>query len=389
MDSVLIVAAEASSTLYIKRLLEYWRERGQGVEAFGVGSYEMEQEGFHIVGRSEELAVWGVQEVVHKLGHIRSVFLSLLKMAEKKEPKFALLCDYAGFNLRLAKKLKELNIPVVYYISPQVWAWRKGRINSIRKYVDKMLVLFAFEKDFYDSYGVPVKFVGHPILDEIDEKYFSKEYVKFRRSRYGLRSEDKLLGIMPGSRDSELKYNLSTQVKVVRQLIKEDPKLKVGLLVAPSFEMDDIKARLPRLDFPLILIKDEAFEMIHITDAILCVSGTATLLTGLMRKPLVIMYKVHPLTGLLFKFIKRIGVDFKYVGLVNILLGKEVGAEYLLERASVENLVRATKKILYDPEYIKLSQSELESLTSCLGEKGATERVARELEPFFGRRETC
>ena len=382
MDSVLVVAAEASSALYVSRLMEHWKKSSREVELFGVGSRDMEREGFHVVGRSEELSVWGMQEVFFKLRRIRNVFHSLLDMARKKQPKFALLCDYAGFNLRLAKKLKKMGIPVVYYVSPQVWCWRKGRIKDIKRYVDRMLVLFSFEKDFYDSHKVPAVFVGHPLLDEVCEKYFSQEYLKFKRSRYGLKPEDKLLGIMPGSRMSELRHNLDTQIQVARQLVEEDPQLKVALLVAPTFEIDEIKRQLPSLDFPLILMKDQAFEMIHITDAILCVSGTATLLVGLMKKPLVIMYRVHLLTAFLFKWIV-FKERPKYVGMVNILLNKELGKEYLLGEANFGNLTPATKKILYDEDYNKHLCLELESLPDCLGSPGATERVARELEDFF------
>ena len=179
-------------------------------------------------------------------------------------------------------------------------------------------------------------------MDELDKKYFSDNYLNFKRSRYGLKPGDKLLGLMPGSRRSELKYHLETQVRVARRLVKEDPQLKVGLLVAPTFEMGEIRELLSYLDFPLMFIKDQPFEMIHMTDAVLCASGTATLLVGLMEKPLVIMYKMNPITAFLAR---RLVKETKYFGMVNLILGKEVGEEYFQERASIENLAEATKKV--------------------------------------------
>ena len=365
-DSVLIVAAEASSTLYAKRLLEHWIQEGQKVHSFGVGSREMEAQGFEIVGRSEELAVVGLQEVLSHWSEIKKTFKSLLTQVEKRKPKFALLLDYPDFNLRLAKKLKALGIPVVYYISPQVWAWRKSRVHKIKKVVDKMLVLFPFEKEFYESHGVPVQFVGHPLLDELGERYFSDDYFKLRRSRYGLKPEDKLLGLMPGSRHSELKYHLNLQIEVARGLVRKDPHLKVGLLVAPTFEVNEVRRLLPLIDFPLMFIKDDPFRMIHITDGVLCASGTATLLVGLMKKPLVIMYKMNGLTAF---FLRRLVRGTKYFGMVNLILNKEVGEEFFQEKTNVKDLSEATRKILYSEEWIQKVRSELDSLSDQLGQR--------------------
>ena len=165
--SVLIVAAETSSCLYALRLLQHWKKQGLKVNAFGIGNREMEAEGFQIIGRSEELAVVGIQEVLAHFGDIKKAFYGLLDSAKEKKPQVALLLDYPGFNLRLAKRLKAMQIPVVYYISPQVWAWRTGRVNFIRRVVDRMLVLFPFEREFYEKHHVPVDFVGHPLLDEL------------------------------------------------------------------------------------------------------------------------------------------------------------------------------------------------------------------------------
>lgn len=151
INKVMIVAAEASSTLYAQRLLEHWNSKNKKIETFGIGSRDMEALGFHCIGRSEEMAVVGLQEVIKHYGHIRKVFYNLIEACQKERPNVILLLDYPDFNFRLAKKLHSLGLPIVYYISPQLWAWRKGRIKLVKKFITKMLVLFPFEKNFIKS----------------------------------------------------------------------------------------------------------------------------------------------------------------------------------------------------------------------------------------------
>ena len=172
-SQVLIVAAEASSSFLAQRLLENWKRQKKNIQAFGVGSDAMEKMGFERLGKSEEMAVVGATEVIEHYGKLKSVFNSLVEAAAKRRPDFALVLDYPDFNLMLAKKLKALNIPVIYYVSPQVWAWRKGRVKKIKKYCEEIYVLFPFEMDFYQSQQMPVQFVGHPMLDEVQDRYFN------------------------------------------------------------------------------------------------------------------------------------------------------------------------------------------------------------------------
>ncbi|MES2962484.1 MAG: lipid-A-disaccharide synthase, partial [Bdellovibrionota bacterium] len=235
MDSVLIIAAEASSSLYAQRLLQAWKANGREVEAFGIGSRSMEAEGFECLGRSEEMAVVGVQEVLKHLPHIKKVFYSLLEQTEKRKPKFALLLDYPDFNLRLAKELKKRGVTVIYYISPQVWAWRTGRVKQIRKNVDHMLVLFPFEEPFYREHGVKVDFVGHPALDELPQ-YSTSNDLKIQRHRFGLGDDDVVLGLMPGSRNSEIEHHLRSQLEAAALLVRRNPKIRPLLMVAPTLE---------------------------------------------------------------------------------------------------------------------------------------------------------
>jgi len=280
-SEVLIVAAEASSALYARRLLEHWQREQRHVQAFGVGSREMEALGFEILGRSEEMAVVGLIEVLRHYKDIKAVFRRLIEEASRRRPKVILLMDYPDFNLRLAKVLKPLGIPIVYYISPQVWAWRKSRIHTIQTLVDKMLCVLPFEKDFYRQHAVEVEFVGHPLIDEIDTVLFHSTEREQWRSRCGVASGERVVGLMPGSRNSEVRHHLSTQLRAAEILHQRYPSLKFALLVAPTLELEQLQRLAAESAVPLLFVKDDPLKMVSLTDLVICASDTATLLVGL------------------------------------------------------------------------------------------------------------
>ncbi len=378
--SVLIVAGEASSASYAARLLKVWKEKQLDIKAFGVGSREMEALGFECLGRSEEMAVVGIQEVFREWNKISGAFKALEREAEKRKPKFALLLDYPDFNLLLAKRLKKLGIKVIYYISPQVWAWRKGRVKTIRKYVDKMLVLLPFEVDFYKKNNVDAEFVGHPILDEMHDDLWNQSKIEMERARYGLTNDRLVLGLMPGSRRSEIHHHLLVQIEVARRLIKEFPKLQVALLVAPTLTVEQLQSQLGNIEFPIVLIKKEPFEMIALTDVVLCASGTATLMVGLMKKPMVIMYIVNWLSKIIGETLVR---NLKHFGLSNIVLERRQSVELKNDEATLERLTQEMKILIQSEEVRKSHREGLGELHTRLGSKGASERVSQILERYL------
>ena len=378
---VLMVAAEASSALYAKRLLEHWRDSGKEVEAFGVGSKAMEELGFECLGRSEEMAVVGFQEVISHYSLIKGVFNQLLEEAARRKPQVVLLLDYPDFNLRLAAKLKKLGIPVVYYISPQVWAWRQGRVKKIKACVDQMLVVFPFEKDFYDQHGVQCSFVGHPLLDELADNLFDSNELARERGKFGIRDDEVLLALMPGSRRSEINHHLITQLQAAEELSKQCSKLKVSLLVAPTLNKEELQAQLPPLSFPLMLIQRDPMEMVKLADVVLAASGTATLLVGLLEKPMVIMYKMNALTAYLARKFVR---NTPHFGMINLVLGGEVCPEFFQEQANPNQLAKALKELVDSPEKRELMKESLKLAKTKLGDKGATLRVAEELDRYIG-----
>lgn len=381
MDQVLIVAAEASSVTYAQRILETWKSQGRKVQAFGVGSQEMENLGFERLGKSEEMAVVGLAEVVSAYSHLKSVFDSLVAEAEKRRPKVAIMMDYPDFNLRLAEKLHALGIPVVYYISPQVWAWRKGRVKTIKKYCQKVFVLFPFEVAFYEEHGVPCEFVGHPLLDEFDDRLIDdREYLKNHRNQCGIRDNEIVLGLMPGSRRSEVKQHFQIQLETARILSRKYPNLKVLVLTAPNFSKEFMQDQMEDFRLPYMLIKDEPFRMIHLVDMMLVASGTATLQVGLLKKPMVIMYRMKWLTGVLAKLIVR---GTRFFGLVNLILNKEAVPERFQSEVTPEKMAALLERYIVDKKYHDQVVGDLGQLRQHLGDKGATQRVVKALDEYL------
>ncbi|MGE0633836.1 MAG: lipid-A-disaccharide synthase, partial [Pseudobdellovibrionaceae bacterium] len=335
---------------------------------------------FERFGKAEELAVVGVSEVLAHYDQIKAVFNKLVDEAKKRRPKAVVLMDYPGFNLKLAKELHTLGIPTVYYISPQVWAWKKGRVKIMKKYCTEVLVVFPFEKKFYDEKGVPCEFVGHPLLDELDEKYFQDEYRKMHRRKCGIKDDQVVVGLMPGSRKKEIEHHLPILMQVATELYRKNKNVMVAVLAAPSVEKEQLAEKLDGLNFPYMLLKSDPMDMIHLTDVVLAASGTATLMVGLLEKPMVIIYKVSAFTALMARLLVH-GV--KFFGIVNLIMEKEVVPERFQERANLKELTRLMSRAIEDPAYRGEVIANLRELKNRLGNRGATEKVAARLEKYF------
>jgi lipid-A-disaccharide synthase len=375
----MIIAAEASSSHYALKLMQYWKAEAKDYSYFGVGSDAMELLGFERIGKSEEMAVVGAAEIFAQYSQLKAIFNNLVQEATKRRPDVVVLMDYPEFNLMLAKKLHALGIKSVYYISPQVWAWRKGRVETIKKYCDKAFLLFPFEADFYKSRGVPYEFVGHPLLDEFSEDLLDPEKTQFYKENYGITKNQKLLALMPGSRRGELNQHLEIQLEVARRLLKKYDHLRLAILVAPTIKKQEMLERLDNFKSPYILLQDDPNKMISMADYVLVASGTATLMVGLLQKPMVIMYKLKWLTGVF----GAIFIKIKYFGLVNLILGKEAVPERKQSHANPDELFTLMDRYLTDPKYTQSVIEDLKKLPHYLGEKGATQRVAKSLESYL------
>jgi len=377
---IMIIAAEASSAHYALKLMQYWRSQGKDYHYFGVGSDEMERNGFERLGKSEEMAVVGAAEIIAQYSKLKAIFNQLVEAAATRKPKVVIVMDYPEFNLMLSKKLFNFGLKVFYYISPQVWAWRKERVETIKKYCVKAFLLFPFEAEFYQSRNAPYEFVGHPLLDELDPDLYDAEKIRHRHEQFGITENEKVLALMPGSRRGELDQHLDIQLEVARRLLKKYPHLRLAILVAPTVSKEAMQQRLENFGSPYILLKDDPNKMISFADYVLVASGTATLMVGLLHKPMVIMYRMKWLTGVFATLFVR-GV--KFFGLVNLILGREVVPERKQGDANPDELTRLMDRFISDPTYYQQTVEELKKISSYLGNPGATARVAKSLEEYL------
>lgn len=373
---ILIVAAESSSTEYAIRLLKYWKISGVKIDAFGIGNEEMKSLGFQCLGRSEDLAVVGIFEVVRCFHKIKHVFNTLIDKFQTNPPQVVLLIDYPDFNFALAKKLKKINprVPILYYIPPQMWVWRKNRIKTLKKIADKICVIFPHEVEFYKENNLEVEYVGHPLVENLDGLKLSKEERCNLRQSYGISDNEHLIGLMPGSRYSEIKNMLETQVRSALFFKKN----KIAVLIAKDINDSDIKKQIKKItDRQVICIKLETAKMIQMCDTILAKSGTGTLWVALMKVPMVIVYKFNMLTASLGGiFIKRP----RFFGLPNIILNKSIVRELLQKEFNIRNTVEALSQIINNDEARRAQQSAFIEIQEKLKRNDVTKTIAYHIE---------
>ena len=361
---LLIVAGEASGDLHGARLLTRLREMVPDLRAFGLGSQELRQAGMEAIADSSEISVVGITEVLRILPRAREIFRLVLAEVDRREARTALLIDFPDFNLRLAKALKSRGVKVLYYISPQIWAWRRGRVRTISRVVDAMYVILPFEVDFYRRYGVEAVEVGHPLVDEVPE-------LEQRWSRPQDRDEVFTIALLPGSRDSEIAANLPVMLAAAERLAAWRPCL-FRLIQAATVDDSVVAATLANSALELEIVRSERFSAIADSHLAICASGTATLEVGLLQTPTVMVYRVSRWTYLLGKLLVRL----PHIALVNLVLGKRVVPELLQNDATPAAITEVVVGILSDRDRIRLMMNQLGELRERLGATGASRRAA-------------
>jgi len=377
----MIVAGEASGDMRAAGLARALKELDPTLRLSGIGGEYMRQAGVECFTDITELAVIGIAEVIKNLSRIKKVFDQTLKQIDTTHPDCVVLVDYPGFNLRLAQEIKKRKVchsresgnplKIIYYVSPQVWAWREKRVLKIKKLVDRMIVLFPFEQDIYSKYGMKVDYVGHPLVDEIIVNKNQTEVLK----SIGLSAGKTTIGLMPGSRAKEVERHLPCMLEAAQILFKQNKERQFILLKAPTIPLKLIESILD-LSFPPILkhipikIYDgPTYDGINATDAAIVASGTATLETALLLKPLVVIYKTSWLTYC----IARALIKIPYIGLVNIVAGEKIVEELIQNDANADNIAKAIETALHNPQIV----DELAKVKTSLGEPGASLRAAR------------
>ena len=365
----MIVAGEASGDLHGGNLVQAMHRIDPEIRFYGVGGGKLKAAGVELKADAAEMAVVGLTEVVCKLGFILKVMAQLKASLKKDRPDLLILIDYPDFNLPLARAAKKYGIKVFYYISPQVWAWRRGRIGQIRKIVDRMAVILPFEADLYKEAGVDATFVGHPLLDVVRTKYPRKEALR----RFGLREGVTTVGILPGSRQSEVTRLLPVMLGAALIIEEKIKPVQFVLPLADTLDRAFVSQIIAKYPVAVRLISNEVYDVIGCTDIAMVASGTATLETALMETPMVIIYKVSAPSY----YVGKMVIDIDHIGLVNIIAGKEIVPELIQFEASPEKIAAGVIDILTSKGHREYIKAELKKIRNMLGSHGATEKVAR------------
>jgi len=366
----MIVAGEASGDLHGSNLIKAVESHYPSLSFSGVGGDKMNSAGCEILFPSEELSVIGVQEVFGRLPVILRRFKELKNVLRSvARPDLLVLIDFPDFNLRLAKVAKDNHVPVLYYISPKVWAWRRGRAKIIAERVDRLALIFPFETKIYEPLGVQVEYVGNPLLDE----FAANQPQGYLRDKLGIGKDDQVVGLFPGSRNSELKYILESLNATARLLQQEKPALKFLVPVAPSLSSAELRERFAKEKLTVFLVEDNIYEVTVACDAVLTVSGTVTLQLALTGTPMAIVYKVAPLS---YAIGKRL-IKIEHAGLTNIVAEREIVREFIQDAAQPESMCREMVRLLDDDEYKKRMREDLADVCLRLGAPGCSQRVAK------------
>lgn len=363
---VMIIAGEASGDMHASGVVRELKRRDPAVEVFGMGGDNMAHEGMDLTVHMTHMSFMGFVEVVRHLRTILRVQRVLELALDTRRPDVVLLVDYPGFNLRFAQAAKRRHIPVLYYISPQVWAWHRSRVKKMKQLVDKMHVIFPFEVEIYAAEGVPVEFVGHPLVERMTDHSSKAQFLQ----RHGLSPDRRLLGLFPGSRAQEIERILPAMIGSAERLCSM-MDLQVAIGVAPNLGREALSAHVP-VSSGLHLIEHATYELMHHADAAIVTSGTATLEAGWFGTPMAIVYRTSPLTYA----IGRMLVDVDHIGLVNIVAGKGIVPELIQHKCTPEHLVEAMKPLLLDEKAATAMRNDLAVVRERLGAGGASSRVA-------------
>jgi lipid-A-disaccharide synthase len=365
----MIIAGEASGDLHGANLARELLTLDGSLSLSGIGGREMAAAGVSLHYDISSLAVMGIIEVISRLRDVRHALHILENMFRTRRPDLLILIDYPGFNLELARRANRYMIPILYYISPKIWAWREGRIKRIKKYIDRMAVILPFEKEFYRGHGVDVDFVGNPLLDEVHAALPDGA----ARAGFGIDPGATVIGLMPGSRKQEIARLLPLFLQAAVKLSSEIKKCVFLLPLASTLAEEDLKNHgFPDARLDIRIVRENRYEAMAACDAAMAASGTLTMELAILKVPMVVCYRVSTLSYLLAKsFIK-----VRYASLVNLVAGEEVVPELLQGRATVQNLCREIKPLLQDAEARDVMKQKLAAVCRQLGEPGASRRTA-------------
>jgi lipid-A-disaccharide synthase len=368
VQRVMIIAGEASGDLHGSGVVRELKHLVPNIDVYGVGGDKMKREGMDIIYHINELGFMGFVEVLKHLPLIKTMEHTLEQIVKFKRPDVLVLIDYPGFNLRFARIAKRYDVKIVYYISPQVWAWHKSRVKKMRSIIDTMLVIFPFEVDFYRKEGINAEFVGHPLLEALESGLDRKSFCR----RFDLDERKSIVALLPGSRKQEIEQIFPEMLSAAQKIAaKKGIEIVVG--IAPTLEEQYFRT-LYHIE-GVRLISGLTYDVIANADFAFVTSGTATLETACFGTPMFVVYKTSWLTYC----IGRLLVHVKNIGLVNIVAGKTIAPEFIQYRANAKTLAKEALKLLNNEKQLKEMKTELSKVKGMLGSMGASKRVAERI----------
>ncbi len=371
---VLVVAGEASGDQHAAAAVAALKKLRPELRFFGMGGPRLAAQGVELIHGAHEISVMGIVEVIPQIPRIWRVLKDVVQAVQHRKPAVALLVDVPDFNLRLAKRLKALGIPVVYYVAPMAWAWRENRTKIIAQRVDRLLCILPFEEDFFRARGVNATYVGNPVVEQLPPIAPASHF----RKELGLPAQTPLLAVLPGSRRSEITRMSPTLASVCARIAKERPGTGFVIPLAPGLSLDAVQSPFLKAGITPTVISGRAPEVVGACDVALVASGTATLEAGLMLRPLVAVYRVNPLSYAVGKMLVRI----PFFCLVNLLANKKIVPELLQSEMTCERVVKAIEPLWAGTER-EACVKELQQLRQTLGNLSASAHVAQTLMQFL------
>ena len=364
----MIVAGEASGDMHAAEFFRALQRRLPGVTAFGMGGTRMREAGIDVRFDASNIGVIGLWEVLRHYREIRAALKFMQRLACEEKPDLLVCVDYKEFNFRLAKHAKTCGVKILFYVSPQVWAWRPGRVKKYGEIADMMAVIFPFEVPFYQAHGIPVRYVGHPLAGKIHP---ALDKVATLRA-LGLVPGAPLVGLLPGSRHNEIRRLLPTMLQAAGLLADCFPGIRFVLLQASSVSDADLQGFLAGAPVNACVVKEARHEALSCCDAVVTCSGTATLEVALLGIPMVIVYKLAALSYWLGRMLVRV----PHIGLANIIAGKGIVRELIQHEATPEAIAAEIGRLLSDADYAVTMRAELAQVRKKLGEGGGSEKLA-------------
>lgn len=364
----MIIAGEVSGDMHGASLIHELKKLNHDLEIYGIGGNQMKNEGAYLIYNLNRLAFLGFVEVIKHIPFIKKVQAELINVIKKKKISTVVLIDYPGFNLNFAEQLKELQIKIVYYISPQIWAWGKNRINKIKRLVKKMIVVFPFEKEIYEQAGIDVEHVGHPLMEIIGNYNFLKKEDLVKQ--YELDSVKDILLVLPGSRKHEVEKIFPESIKAAEKISSEF-NLQIVVSASQNISEEFLLKLTKKRNFKIV--KGHTYDLMKYSKFGIIKSGTSTLEASIMELPMVIVYKTSGLTY----FIGKRLIKVKHIGMASIILDEKVVPELVQSDASSKMIYEKSKEILSDPTLYQSIKVKLSSVKQKLGGNGASEKAAK------------